>query len=251
MSNQFRGATIVTGAASGIGRAVCKCLARRGESVLAVDLGEEQLSWTESLATVKPFVGDVSKSACNQAMVESALSQFGAVGSAVFNAAVFPGGDILNTSLDDIEALTSVNFHGVILGIQSVVPVMQKNQGGAICVTSSCGAVFADPSNPVYCATKAAVIQLVKSVAVDIGRSNVRVNAVCPGPTLTGPTNSTAFQQSGMLELQTALTPLGRWARPEEIANAIEFLISEKATFITGASVTVDGGWTAGQTALR
>ena len=250
MTAHSDGATIITGAGSGIGKAIAKILALKGRQVVICDLTQQGLEWSDDYPLIRSYVADVARPECNEGLVEFALAEFGRISGAVFNAASFLGSSIANTRVEELDGLMAVNIRGVVLGMQAVLPILRHQQGGAICVTSSCGGILADPGNPVYCATKAAVLQLVKSVAVDVGRDGVRVNAVCPGPTRTGPTYGEEFLQSGILERQQRLTPLGRWAEPEEIAHAIDFLLSAQASFITGAVIPVDGGWTAGHTAL-
>ncbi|MGI9296002.1 MAG: SDR family NAD(P)-dependent oxidoreductase [Pseudomonadales bacterium] len=250
--NNEKPAAIVTGAASGIGRAVCERLSARDVPALAVDIDTAALAWTENAKNVVPFVADISTAAGNQGMVAAGIERFREVSAVVFNAAVFPTGPIVTMSAADIDALIAVNFRAVIHGIQAVLPALRAHGAGAIVVTSSCGGLLADPNSAVYGATKAALNHLVKATAFELGPADIRINAVCPGPTLTGPTeNIPDFDKSEIFAQQASLTALQRWAQPCEIAAAIDFLLSSDASYITGAAVPVDGGWTAGHAELR
>ena len=146
-----KAAVIVTGAASGIGRAITERLANAQQPVVAADLDEDALAWTHEYENVRPLAGDISDDNSNQALVNFALAEFGAVGGAVFNAASFVGGPLLSTTHQDLDRLLAVNLRAVVLGMQSVVPVLKQQQGGAICVTASFGGILADASSPVYC----------------------------------------------------------------------------------------------------
>ena len=177
---------VVTGAASGMGRALCTRLGAAGRPVVAVDRDGERLGWADGHPTIAPCVADVATEEGNAAMVAVAKERFGGLDAAVLNAAVFPSGAIDTLPMSDFDRLIEVNLRGVVLGIRAVLPLLRANGGGAIVVTSSCVALLSQAYNWAYGATKAGLINIVQSVAHEIGPDNIRINAVCPGPTLRG-----------------------------------------------------------------
>jgi meso-butanediol dehydrogenase/(S,S)-butanediol dehydrogenase/diacetyl reductase len=239
--------TIVTGAASGIGRAVAERLLAAGASVVAVDRAAETLAWTDEvrhtprLATV---VGDVTSDDTNAAAVALAIERFGRVDAAVFNAGVSMSGDLIDLSMEEFDRSIAVNVRAVVLGIRSVVPAMRDGGQGRIVVTASTSGIGGDPNLWAYNTAKGAVVNLVRAAAVDLGADGITVNAVCPGPTETAMTSRLQSFPELHEELRRTI-PLQRWGRPEEIAAVIAFLTSADASFITGAIVPVDGGVTA------
>jgi len=238
---------IVTGAASGIGRAVAERLLVGGGSVVAVDRAVEALAWTHEardatrLATV---VGDVTSADTNAAAVALAIERFGRLDAAVFNAGVSMSGDLLDLPMEEFDRAIAVNVRAVALGIRSVVPALRDGGQGRIVVTASTSGIGGDPNLWAYNTAKGAVVNLVRAAAVDLGADGITVNAVCPGPTETPMTSRLQSLPELHEELRRAI-PLQRWGRPEEIAAVIAFLTSADASFITGAIVPVDGGVTA------
>jgi NAD(P)-dependent dehydrogenase (short-subunit alcohol dehydrogenase family) len=238
---------IVTGAASGIGRAVAERLLDGGGAVVAVDREAEALAWVDDLgagARVDTVVGDVTSVETNANAVACALEQFGRLDAAVFNAGVSMSGDLLELPMEEFDRAIAVNVRAVALGIRSVVPALRAGGQGRIVVTASTSGLAGDPNLWAYNTAKGAVVNLVRAAAVDLGADGITVNAVCPGPTETAMTSR--LQSLPMLHEELRRTiPLQRWGRPEEIAAVIAFLTSADASFITGAIVPVDGGVTA------
>jgi NAD(P)-dependent dehydrogenase (short-subunit alcohol dehydrogenase family) len=234
--------TIVTGAASGMGRALCVRLAGRAQPTVAVDIDGDGLHWVDDYPTVVACVADVATEEGNAAMVALAQDRFGGLDAAVLNAGVFPAGPIEQLPLRDFDRIVAVNLRGVVLGIRAAIPLLRANGGGAIVVTASCVGLLAQPNNSAYGAAKAGVINIVQSVAHEIGPENIRINAICPGPTLNDHRATAEFRQLPHYEWHRQLTALKRWADPDELAAVMEFLISPAASYVTGAAISVDGG---------
>lgn len=236
---------VVTGAGSGIGRATAERVLAEGGSVVAVDLTDELLAWTGSHASVDRIAsvaGDVASAALNEAAVHLAVQRFGRVDASVLNAGIAMSGDLLTLPMDEVDRVLSVNVKSVILGIRAAVPCMEA--GGSFAVTASTSALAGDPNMWPYNTSKGAVVNLVRAASLDLGPRGIRINAICPGPTETGMTN----RIKGVPEIYEGLRrriALQRWGRPEELAAVISFVISDEASFVTGAVIPVDGGITA------
>jgi meso-butanediol dehydrogenase / (S,S)-butanediol dehydrogenase / diacetyl reductase len=234
---------IVTGAASGIGRATAERVVAEGGSVVAVDRASQSPRW-ESGSQVAWVDGDVSEASTNQAAVDMAVNRFGRLDALVCNAGMAMSGDLLSMPIDDLDRVLAVNVTSVVLGIRSAVPAMKLVGGGSIVAIASTSGLAGDPGMWPYNTSKGAVVNLVRAAALDLGADNIRVNAVCPGPTETGMTTR-ILQAPQLYEDLRRRLALQRWGRPEEIAAVISFLTSNDASFVTGAIVPVDGGITA------
>ena len=238
---------IVTGAASGIGRATVERLVAAGMNVVAVDLDRDRFGWLAAQGiddSVDVVVGDVTDPALNAAAVAAALKRFGRLDAAVFNAGVSMSGDLLDLPMEQFDRALDVNVRAVALGMRSVVPTMRAAGVGRIVVTASTSGIAGDPNMWAYNTSKGAVINLVRAAAVDLGPDNITVNAVCPGPTETEMTARIKGAPQVHDRLRRAV-PLQRWGQPAEIAAVIAFLVSTEASFVNGAVIPVDGGITA------
>lgn len=235
---------IVTGAAAGIGRATVEKFVAEGASVVAVDVQRDALVWAAGLDRVATLAGDLTDPAVNAEMVALAQSRFGALHAVALNAGIVVQGTIQRGSLEDYDRVMDINVRAVALGIRAALPALETVDGGAIVVTGSVSGLFGDSGLWAYNASKAAVVNLVRSVALDIGHLGIRINAVCPGPVRTAMTANVAG--TDMERSMQARLPLQRFGDPAEIANVISFLASTEASFVTGAELPVDGGVTCG-----
>jgi NAD(P)-dependent dehydrogenase (short-subunit alcohol dehydrogenase family) len=245
-------AAIVTGAGSGIGQATAVRFAEEGAKVVVVDIDRAAGEKTVSLIKKNGGEGlvlnaDVSKENDAKQIADQAASAFGKIDVLVNNAAVFIFKG-LDATVDEWQRSLSVNVLGTALCSKYAVENMKQHGKGAIVNLGSISAVTAQPEFTVYSATKAAIIQMTRNMALDFAPFNIRVNCVCPGAVLTPALNLYASQKGMTMEQVLAdWAPahlLNRLAQPREIANAILFLASEEASFITGASLMVDGGFT-------
>lgn len=240
MSNRFSGKTaIVTGAASGIGAAITALLAAEGARVLAVDVNEPK-----SDGKVAGYVCDVTDSAQVNTMVKEAVQRLGRIDLLFNNAGI---GCLLETpDMDDDtwEKVFAVNVHAILYACRAVIPIMREQGGGAIVNTASISGLFGDFGFTAYNASKGAVVNYTRSLAIDHARDNIRVNALCPG--FIAETGLTAGVKSTDLgDLWEQSIPMGRGGTADEMAKAAAFLASDDASYITGANLVADGGATA------
>ncbi len=237
----------VTGAASGIGRATAELLVEQGGKVLATDVAEEGLAWAAGVNDIETLTCDVTDPTANEAAVAAAVERFGKLTGAALNAGITGAVPIDDpTGIDLLRANLEVNLVGVVHGIRAALPALRANAGGALTVTASTSGIGGDPAMWAYNAAKGGVVNLVRSVAVELGHEGVRINAVAPGPTETGMTQGLlADGPNPASESLRQRIPLKRWGKAAEPAAAHCFLLSDGASFITGTILPVDGGVTA------
>jgi NAD(P)-dependent dehydrogenase (short-subunit alcohol dehydrogenase family) len=241
---------IVTGAASGIGKETAARFAREGANVVVADVvadeGQRVVDEIESDGGTATFVEtDVSDPAHVEAMVQTAVETYGSVDIAHNNAGIEGRDDPLaEQTEDDWDRVIDINLKGVWLCMKYELKEMVEHGGGAIVNTSSIAGLVAAGGTP-YVASKHGVLGLTKVAATQYAGENVRVNAVCPGVIDTAMVQRAAEADPDAIEGFVGMQPLGRMGTPEEIANAVVWLCSDEASFVTGTSYPVDGGYMA------
>lgn len=243
---------LVTGAAFGIGRATARKFAEEGANLLLQDIqGEPLTALTDELrsagATVKAVVGDVAQVADCQGMIQAAVDAYGRLDVAVANAGIIPLGDILESSVDDWDKVMSIDGRGMFLTCKFAIEAMLKTGGGSIICLSSISGMEGQKRQSTYGPAKFVASGLAKHLAIEWADRGIRVNAVAPGTINTERVQRLPDEPGGpeYLEAIKKLHPMGRIGEPAEVANAILFLASEEASFITGVILPVDGGYLA------
>jgi meso-butanediol dehydrogenase/(S,S)-butanediol dehydrogenase/diacetyl reductase len=230
---------VVTGAGSGIGRATAERMASEGGAIVAVDLTDDSLAWTENASRVSSVSGDVTKPETNQRAIQEAL-RLGGLNTVVLNAGIGAFGAIDQMDLTAFDRVLDVNLRAVVLGIRAALPALRAADFPSIVVTASVSGLGGDPGMWAYNASKGGVANLVRALSLDLGREGIRVNAVCPGPIHTGMT--AGMRDRPVHDQLRRHVPLGRWGEPAEVAAVISFLASPDASYVNGALVPVDGG---------
>ncbi|MGD1703960.1 SDR family oxidoreductase [Dapis sp. BLCC M229] len=249
MSNEFEGKiAVVTGGSSGIGRATAVAFAKKGAKVVIGDRmekeGQETVVMIKEIGSEAIFIKtDITQATEVENLVNQTINTYNRLDYA-FNNAGTEG--ILGPSIEQTEEnwnqVINTNLKGVWLSMKYQIPEMLKNGGGAIVNNASGFGLVGGPNVSIYCASKHGVIGLTKAIALEQAAAGIRINSVCPGPTQTDLLDR-ILSKIGRSEAKAA-QPIGRFGKPEEIANAVVWLCSDAASFIIGHSLTIDGGYT-------
>jgi NAD(P)-dependent dehydrogenase (short-subunit alcohol dehydrogenase family) len=242
--------TIITGGGRGIGLGIAERLCKAGAEVVIAEIspqiGEEGVQKLTGLGFKAWFhQTDVRDPQSVQAMTEAVVKQHGRIDILINNAGLAVIGPTETLSLDDWYKQVDVMYNGVFLCIQSVGRVMLEQGKGVILSISSIGGLGAWPLRQAYNSAKAAVISLTENIGVEWARRGVRVVSVAPGVTRTAMLQQMVDEGIATLEKYNNRTPMKRVGEVEEIASVVQFLVSDRASYITATTVTVDGGWTA------
>ena len=246
MSGRLDGkVAVITGAASGIGRASAVKFAREGASVVVADLADGPGAAVANEVGGLYVHADVTDPASVSAMYEAALDRFGTLDVCFNNAGISPPDDdsILETELDAWRRVQDVNLTSVYLCCKAAIPILLEHGGGSIINTASFVALMGAATSQIsYTASKGGVLSLSRELGVQFARQAIRVNALCPGPVNTPLLQELFAKDAERAARRLVHIPMGRFAEPEEIAAAACFLASDDASFITASTFLVDGG---------
>jgi NAD(P)-dependent dehydrogenase (short-subunit alcohol dehydrogenase family) len=243
---------LVTGGASGIGRATALTFAREGAKVVVADLdergGEDTVRLINDIGGNAFFIRcDVSKANEVEAMVKKTVDTYAKLDCAFNNAGVGVVASTVECTEEQWECVMNVNLKGVWLCMKYEIPWIAKQGGGAIVNTASAAALVSIQGHSPYTASKTGVVALSKVAALDCASAKIRVNAICPGPILTPMLEPLRDIDPVAWDFLQKTTPLRRFGMPEEVAEAVLWLCSDKALYVTGIVLPVDGGVASGQ----
>ena len=244
---------LITGGASGIGRAIAELFAQEGAAVAVVDVQREGRSTVEAIEAAGGralfVLGDVSRMEDCQHAVDRAVRTFGELEVLVNSAGIIRRASVLGTTEEEWDRIMAVNVKSVFLMSKCAIPAMARAGGGVILNIASGWGLKGGRDAVAYCASKGAVVNMTRAMALDHADQGIRVNCICPGDTDT-PMLREEARQLGQAEAQflasSAERPLRRLGMPEDIAQAALYLASDAAAFVTGTSLVVDGGGLAG-----
>lgn len=255
MTNFQNKVVLITGAAGGIGLAAAKAFATEGAKLALVDLNEEALKKAAEQVETSDILlvpADVTKEDQVQNYVDKTVEKYGRIDVFVNNAGVNgANATITEQSEKNLRFVMDVNFFGAYYGLKDVFGVMQEQKSGSVVNTASNGAWLGAPGMSVYAASKHAILGLTKSAAIEMAPFGVRINAVAPGATNTDMMRRIEKNAAGEEHVEeakkafAAAVPMGRYATPEEIADLMVFLASDKSSFIDGTMIRIDGGMSA------
>ncbi len=253
MSNELDGkVSIVTGGTSGIGRDTAILFAKAGSKVVVA--GRREAEGNETIELIRAAGGegifvktDVSKTAEVQALVQKTVAQFGRLDVAFNNAGIEGNwSPIAEQPEEDWDRTIAINLKGVWLCLKyEIQQMLKQGTGGAIVNMSSVAGFIGSAGAATYCASKHGVIGLTKGAALETARSGIRVNAVCPAVIET-PMGERLFGEPEIKKFSLGLHPIGRFGKPMEVAEAVLWMCSERASFMTGQTLALDGGFLAG-----
>lgn len=250
MKKEFEGKVVhITGGSFGIGKATAIAFAKNGAKVAIVDWVEDN----EALNAIKSIGGeaifikcDVSKTEDVKAMIKKTIATFGRLDYAFNNAGIEGSNGITHECTEENwDKTISVNLKGIWLCMKNQIPEMLKQGKGVIINCASIAGLVGYPGLPAYVASKHGIIGLTKSAALEYAKLGIRVNAVCPGAIKTPMIDRITGNKKEVEEQFAGMEPIGRLGQPEEVANAVLWLCSDEASFVTGHAMAVDGGWVA------
>ncbi len=246
---------LITGAASGVGRSAARLFAESGAPVVAADWDKAGVKAVAAELAgaghrVTPVAVDISQEASVEAMLRTAVESYGRINVLFNNAGVGPSAsarytmaNVVETPPEAWDSILAINLKGPALVSRQVIPVM-LGSGGCIVNNASINGLVAVPGADAYTASKGGLVALTRAMAAEWGRQGIRVNCICPGPVDT-PMNAPWLQDPAKVRFFESSCPLGRVATAEEVAQVALFLASDAASYLNGAVIPVDGGWTA------
>jgi 2-hydroxycyclohexanecarboxyl-CoA dehydrogenase len=237
---------IVTGSGRGIGRAIAEKLAAEGATVVVTDVDEATTKETaQAIGGLTIGVHtDVTSPESVQAMVQQVHEQFGRIDVLVNNAGWDKVGPFIKSDIADWDRVIQINLYGVLNTCRAVLPIMAEQRSGTVVNLASDAGRVGSSGEAVYSAAKGGVIAFTKTIAREMARSQVTANCVCPGPTDTALFASVTEENPSLRDALTKAIPLRRLGQPADLANAVAFLASDEAAFMTGQTVSVSGGLT-------
>jgi 2-hydroxycyclohexanecarboxyl-CoA dehydrogenase len=235
---------IVTGAGQGIGRGIAEKLAAEGATVVVTDLNEATAKETAETIDGVGIHADVTSRESVEAMVAQVHRQFGRIDVLVNNAGWDKASPFVDSDPADWDRVIAINLYGVLHTCKAVLPIMAEQGSGSVVNLASDAGRVGSSGEAVYSAAKGGVIAFTKTIAREMARHGINANAVCPGPTDTALFASMGGDNPKLREALTKAIPLRRLGRPADLANAVAFLVSDEAAFITGQTVSVSGGLT-------
>ena len=232
---------VITGAGSGMGKMSARVFVREGARVLAADIsGAEQATAADLGDRVLPFHCDVAQEDDVAGMIETAVREFGRVDALLNVAGTGVAGMLADVTMEDYDHVLDVDLRGVVLGMKHAIRAMRESGGGSIVNWSSLGGLNAESQMSLYCAAKAGVVAVTKNAAIEYGDVGIRANCLCPGFILS-PEGMSVLAAEMYPEMATK-PAAGRAGRPEEVAELACFLASDRASYVNGAIIPVDGG---------